>query len=125
MLYIDHPFGFDGAGRTARTTRAEHVLDLILQFYLTQPSERVNRPDFGTPLPQACFEPNSPALADVTRQLAQAGLQRWLGDAVEVVELTATAEDAVLALSLTYRVRGEAGVRQGERRVPLSGGAAS
>jgi phage baseplate assembly protein W len=122
MLYIDHPFHFDGAGLTARTTWNNHVLDLICQFLLTQLLERVNRPDFGTPLPRACFAPNSKELADVTQFLARAGLQRWLGDAIEIIELTALAEGAVLALDLKYRIRGEDLVRQEQRRLPLSGG---
>ena len=44
MLFIDHPFHFDQAGRTARTTWHNHIVDMICQFLLTFLSERVNRP---------------------------------------------------------------------------------
>jgi phage baseplate assembly protein W len=125
VLYIDHPLHFDRSGHTARTTRDDHVLDLILQFYLTNLSERVNRPDFGTPLARSVFGGNSPELADLTGVLARAGLQRWLGDAIEILDLVATADGAVLALDLKYQVRGEAGVRQGTRRVPRPDGGAT
>jgi phage baseplate assembly protein W len=124
MLYIDHPFHFDGAGLTAQTTWSDHVLDMICQFLLTQISERVNRPDFGTPLSRSCFAPNSKELVDVTQFLARAGLQRWLGDAIEIIELAALAEGAVLTLDLKYRIRGEQVVRLDQRRLPLPGGVA-
>ncbi len=122
MLYIDHPFQFDATGATARTTWVNHVLDMICQLLLTNISERVNRPDFGTPLSRACFSPNSDVLGDVTQFLARAGLQRWLGDAIEIIELVALAEDAVLKLDLKYRIRGEDTIRQDQRRLPLPEG---
>lgn len=122
MLYIDHPFHFDAAGRTAQTGWNDHVLDMICQFLLTHLSERVNRPDFGTPLARSCFAPNSKELGDVTQFLARAGLQRWLGDAIEIIELAALVEGAVLMLDLKYRIRGEDVIRQDQRRLPLPGG---
>lgn len=124
MFYIDHPFHFDRSGSTARTTWHNHIVDMICQFLLTFLSERVNRPDFGTPLPRACFEGNSKQLADVTQFLARAGLQRWLGDSIEIIELTALAEEAVLTVDLKYRARGEDDVRQEQRRVPVGVGGA-
>ena len=118
MQHIDYPFSFDASGRTASTSWCDHKRDLCLQYTCTHPSERVNRPDFGAGLPRICFEGNSEQLSEVIQFVAKAGLERWLGSVIEVIELTATAEDATLTIVLKYRVRGEDEVREAVRQIP-------
>jgi hypothetical protein len=110
-MNIDHPFHFDALGRTARTPDAEHVRDMIEQFLFTNPGERVNRPDFGSGLLHAVFEPNSREIATALEFTTKAGLQRWLGDVIEIDELQARADDATLSVLVRYTIR-----RTGERR---------
>ena len=97
----------------------DHIRDMIEQFLFTNPGERVNRPDFGSGLLQLVFAPNSPELAAALQFTIQAGLQRWLGDLIEVQALEVTSEEATLARRLVqYVVR-----RTGEQRAkPLSSG---
>ena len=68
---------------------------MIEQFLFTNAGERVNRPDFGSGLLQLVFAPNSPELAAAVQFTVQAGLQRWLGDVIEVqaVEVTSRGFD--------------------------------
>ena len=47
---LDYPFGFDPRGRSRLTGAGDHVRDLIEQVLFTAPGERVNRPEFGTPI---------------------------------------------------------------------------
>jgi phage baseplate assembly protein W len=108
---IDFPFHFDAFGRSATTTDADHVRDMIEQLLLTGPGERVNRPDFGSGLLQAVFAPNSPELATAQEFTTRAALQRWLGDVIDVHLLRFTAEDSTLRVELTYSLK-----RTGERR---------
>ena len=122
MLHIDFPFSFDNSGNTATTSWRDHKRDMLLQFLLTHPHERVNRPEFGTPLSRMCFEGNSQGLSEVIQFIAKAGLQRWLGQVIEVIELSAVAEDSMLLVDLKYRVRGEDEVREERRRLPFAGG---
>ena len=63
---------------------------MIEQLLFTTPGERVNRPDFGGGLLQMVFAPNSPELAAALQFTVQAGLQRWLGDLIEVQPLEVT-----------------------------------
>jgi hypothetical protein len=105
MNDIDFPFHFDGRGRTALTDDDDHIRDMIEQFLFTDPGERVNRPDFGSGLLQLVFAPNSPEVAAALRHTVGAGLQRWLGDLIEVRELEVTSQDAVLRVELQYVVR--------------------
>lgn len=107
MLYtqVDFPWHYDDHGRTARTDDDEHLRDLIEQVLFTSPGERVNRPDFGCGLLQLVFAPNSPELAAALEFAVRASLQRWLGDLLEVQELTVASEDATLRVDLAYAVR--------------------
>ena len=111
MIHIDFPFRFDRRGGTALTDEDGHIRDMIEQFLFTSAGERVNRPDFGSGLLQLAFAPNSPELAGALKHTIQAGLQRWLGDLIEVRELEVTALDAVLRVELRYTVRRTGEVR--------------
>lgn len=111
MINIDFPFHFDGRGRTALTDYEDHIRDMIEQFLFTNAGERVNRPDFGSGLLQMVFAPNSSELAAALQHTVQAGLQRWLGDLIEVQSLNVTSEEATLRVELQYSLR-----RTGELR---------
>jgi phage baseplate assembly protein W len=111
MMNIDFPFHFDARGRTATTDVDDHIRDMIEQFLFTNPGERVNRPDFGSGLLQMVFAPNSPELAAALQHTIQAGLQRWLGDLIQVQRLEVTSEEATLRVVVEYVIRST-----GERR---------
>ena len=111
-MNIDYPFAFDHLGGTATTSDDDHVRDMIEQLLFTNLGERVNRPDFGCGLLQLVFAPNSPELATALQFTAQAALQRFLGDVIEVNALEASTEDSTLRVLVQYSVR-----RTGERRI--------
>lgn len=110
-MNIDFPFDFDGRGRTAETSRDDHIRDMIEQFLFTNAGERVNRPDFGSGILQLIFAPNSPELAAALQFTIQAGLQQWLAEVIEVHALEVTSEDSSVRVDLQYIVR-----RSGEQR---------
>ncbi len=100
--YIDHPFDFDGQGRTATTGLEDHVRDMIFQVLFTNPGERVNRPDFGCGLLQMVFLPNSTALATATQFLVHGALQRWLADVIQVNSVQITSDNEKLVAEISY-----------------------
>ena len=104
-MNIDYPFHFDHRGRTATTGEDDHIRDMIEQFLFTNAGERVNRPDFGSGLLQMIFAPNSPELAAALQFTVQAGLQRWLGDVIEVRAVEVTSVEATLQVVVNYLVR--------------------
>lgn len=119
-MNIDYPFHFDGRGRTALTDTNDHIRDMIEQFLFTNPGERVNRPDFGSGLLQMIFAPNSPELAAALQHTIQSGLQRWLGDLIEVRKLEVTSQDSTLRVDIQYLIRstGEEQTNTFERSSP-------
>lgn len=101
---IRYPPAVDtGLGRLAvERDLGRHVDQLIRQLLLTNPGERVNRPDFGCGLRQMVFAP----LSDVTANLAQVtvlqSLNKWLSDLIRVDEVTATAGGETLEVRVAY-----------------------
>lgn len=104
LTNIKFPFHFDGRGRTALADYDQHIRDMIEQFLFTDAGERVNRPDFGSGLMQLVFEPNSPELAATLHFTIQAGLQRWLGDIIQVTEVEVISEDSMIKVFVQYIV---------------------
>lgn len=104
-MNIDYPFHIDGRGRAATTGEGDHIRDMIEQFLFTNAGERVNRPDFGSGLLQMIFAPTSPELAAATQMTVQAGLQRWLGDVIDVQAVEVSSEESALRVGVSYRIR--------------------
>jgi phage baseplate assembly protein W len=102
---IDFPLHFDSRGRTAGAGLEEHVRDMIEQLIFTNHGERVNHPDFGSGAMQLVFAPNSPELAATVQFTLQAALQMWLGDVIDVADLTVTADDVRLEIGLAYVIK--------------------
>jgi hypothetical protein len=102
---VDFPYRIDTRGRTGSTPADDHVRDLIEQVLFTAPGERVNRPTFGSGLLQLVFAPNSDALAAATQLTVQAALQEWLGDRIEVQDVTIESVDSLLTATVVYAVR--------------------
>ena len=100
--YPSFPYQFDGRGRTRQAAVQDYVTQLIEQVLFTSPGERVNMPDFGSGLLQLPFAPNSVELASATQFTVQAALQKWLSSYVKVQSVTATADDAVLTVTVSY-----------------------
>lgn len=119
-MNIDYPFHFDGRGRTAEAADDDHIRDMIEQFLFTNAGERVNRPDFGSGLQQLIFAPNSPELAAALQFTMQAGLNRWLGDLIELRSLEVQSQDSELCIQIVYLVRrsNETRTAQLVRRIP-------
>jgi phage baseplate assembly protein W len=71
-----------------RTAYAEHVAQMIRQFLLTAPGERVCLPDFGGGLRRILFSPKTSALASTTELLIRQGLVKYIGQHIDVVKVT-------------------------------------
>ena len=110
-MNIDYPFSIDERGRTAETSDAAHLRDMLEQLLFTNAGERVNRPEFGSGLLQLVFAPNSPELAATLQFTTQAAIQQWLGDVIDLRALEVTSEDAVLRIAITYAARATGEVR--------------
>lgn len=101
-MNLDYPYHFDHRGRSAATSDADHIRDLIEQVLFTTPGERVNRPSFGSGVMQLVFAPNSDELAATTQFLIQGALQQWLGDWIVVERIDVAHADSTLRIAIQY-----------------------
>lgn len=101
-MYLNFPYQFDGRGRTMETDLQTYIGQLVQQVLFTSPGERVNLPDFGSGLLQLPFAPNSVEMTAATQFTVQAALQKWLGGYVKVQSVLASAQDAILTVTVTY-----------------------
>ncbi len=124
MTTLDHPYHFDGQGRTAATEEADHVRDLIEQVLFTAPGERVMRPDFGAGLLALVFEPNSGTLAATLQFLVQSALQQHLAHLIAVNAVAVENIDAALQVTVQYVVLADGSTRQAGFALPGAGGGA-
>ncbi|GHE08569.1 GPW/gp25 family protein [Streptomyces alanosinicus] len=102
------PLRPDGTGRTASADPDQHIRDLIGLVLLTEPGERVMRPDFGCGLRAMVFAPLGDVMATTTQALVQAQLHTWLDDVISIDQVTAEArEDGSLVVTVAYRRRAD------------------
>src|SRR5689334_6723767 len=104
-MNIAFPYQFDSRGRTAEADEERHIRELIEQLLLTNPGERVNRPNFGSGLLQLVFAPTSPELAAATQLMIQGALQQWLGELIHVEAVDVRSDAAEVRVTLRYLLR--------------------
>jgi phage baseplate assembly protein W len=110
---IRHPVGIDlpRAAVTAETDYATHVDQLIRQVLLTDPGERVNRPDFGCGIRRMLFAPNNPVAATLAQVTIVEALQRWLSTVIDVNDVIVRSVEETVEITVAYTLRA-----RGERR---------
>src|SRR5271169_3232646 len=101
-MNLNFPYQFDGRGRTREASLSDYVTQQVEQVLFTSPGERVNLQTFGSGLLQHPFAPNSQEMAAATQFSVQAALQNWLASYVKVQSVVASAQDAVLTVTVTY-----------------------
>ena len=106
--HLGFPVSVALAGSLTTTGADDHVRDMILQVLFTQPGERVNLPEFGCGVRQLVFVPDNEILRSTAQFLITHNLQRWLGDRIDVSQVTVTAqpgEEQVLIIDVAYVIR--------------------
>ena len=109
-MQIEYPLTIRREGQIAGADEDAHILQMIKQVLFTNPGERVNRLDFGCGLYGMLFEPMSDEMISVTQALVRGNLVKWLGDLIQIEQLTVEAQDSTLAVGITYVV-----LRSGQR----------
>ena len=105
---LDYPYGVSSTGAPGTTSPDDHLRDLILQILFTNPGERVNLPEFGAGVQQLVFAPNSDALRTSAQFLISNSLQRWLGDRIDISQVSLTSqpgEEETVTIEIAYVVK--------------------
>ncbi len=101
---IHYPFAIDkGFGTLKEENKyAKHVEQLMKQVLLTNPGERINRPDFGCGLRNMLFAPNSTISASMTQVTIFQALENWLGNLISVEDVKVEAIEERLEVKVIY-----------------------
>lgn len=107
MTYPRHPYELTASRRLAVTDEHQHVADLVRLVLLTDPGERLHRPEFGAGLGAgALFEGLDAARLSMVEARARGSLRDALGDRVRIEHLEVRAEgESTIVVDLVYRVR--------------------
>jgi len=102
---LAYPLRFDeDRGRFSKSSDyAGYVKGLVLQVLMTAQGQRINRPDFGTPISQLLFAPINDELTSLIEAQVMRALKKWLDkviavDAIAIRQLELTR----LEIEITY-----------------------
>jgi len=101
---LHFPFAINPeAGRFARERYYDDYLrGLIEQILLTNPGERVNRPDFGAGLKHYVFSPLNQSSASLVQTIVFQALNDWLGSYIRVESVAVQSLDSTLSLTVVF-----------------------
>jgi phage baseplate assembly protein W len=104
---IHYPISIDvGFGRlSTEEDYVAHVEQLMRQVLLTNPGERINRPDFGCGLRRMVFAPNRDVTANLAQVRIMQALEEWLSSVIKTEEVKVTADNEKLVVSIRYSIK--------------------
>lgn len=118
---LSTPFklGVTGWSESAGIQKVEESIRVILG---TQHGERLMRPQFGCHLKSLAFAPNNASTANLARYYVEEGLTRW-EPRIELVDVTVVNDNVrgLLAITVTYKLRGTHDIRSLEYPFDLEG----
>ncbi len=104
-MRIAYPFRIANDGLATTANEPDHIEQLIEELLFTMPGERVNRPDFGTPVEQLVFRSGGDELATAAQFMIQGALQQWLGEVIQVQAVQVASDDSTLTVTIQYLIR--------------------
>ena len=105
LRFLAYPYNVNGVGIPNTSGVDDHLRELILQLLFTVPGERVNLPEFGVGVQRLVFEPNSDTLRTSVQFLISTNLQRWLGDRLNVEQVSVASiqgEEETVTIEIVY-----------------------
>jgi phage baseplate assembly protein W len=107
IVSIHHPVTIDtGLGRlSTEEDYALHVEQLMRQVLLTNPGERINRPEFGCGLRRMVFIPNSEISASIAQVLILQAMERWLSSVITTEDVKVKADNETLSVMIRYSLK--------------------
>ncbi len=101
---VSFPLRIDNRGRMATAGYETHVREMLEQLLFTQPGERVNRPDFGTPISAAIFDRPTDELISSLEFQVSTSVQRFMGEVVSLENVSIDVVDDQIEIILTYTI---------------------
>jgi phage baseplate assembly protein W len=111
MRAIAHPLTIDaGLGQVlVEPDLARHADQMLRQLLLTNPGERVNRPDFGCGIRRLVFAPLNESASSLAQVAILAAIEREMASvlAVETVDVAFRTETIEITIAYRLKISGE------------------
>lgn len=122
---VGFPLHVGSDGRVAWSAGEPNIRESIQIILMTEPGERLYRPDFGAGLGQLLFEPNTVTTHQLIRDRISKALARWEPRIlVESIHVMPDADDPQAAIAtITYRLVATQSREQMSLAVTLNGAA--
>ncbi len=101
---LHHPLQRDAAGGELRREAdyEAYVAQLIKQVLLTNPGERIHRPNFGAGVRRLVFSPIGGGTASLAKAMILKALDETLGDIIRVDRVDVRAELSRIDITVVY-----------------------
>jgi len=101
---LQYPLQHDAGGQRLRveTDYERYVAQLIEQVLLTNPGERVHRPNFGAGIRRLVFAPIGPATVTLAQAMIYKALDQTLSDIIRVDEVKVSSTGSRLDITVVY-----------------------
>lgn len=117
--------GADETGRRPWSEGVDSIREVLWNILMTEPGERVMRPEFGAGLPGFLHRPNTLGTRQIIADVARAEIARN-EPRIDIVEITVNADPldpGIAVFSLLYRMRATGAEDRMDLSLSLAGGA--
>lgn len=101
---IAHPLAIDGGKKELREQNDldAHVREMLFQLLLTDPGERVNRPDFGCGIRRMVFSPLNESAASLAQVTILNALETFLSSVITTDRVDVEFHDETAEIKIVY-----------------------
>ncbi|WP_419913163.1 GPW/gp25 family protein [Hoeflea sp.] len=113
MRSLSHPLRIDAGLSEMRQEpdTGAHVDQMLRQLLLTDPGERINRPDFGCGIRRMVFAPLNESAASLAQVTILTAIENFMSTVVETDKVEVKFESETIDIAIVYRLK-----TSGERR---------
>ncbi|WP_136656734.1 GPW/gp25 family protein [Nitratireductor sp. XY-223] len=113
MRSLSHPLRVDAGLSEIRQEpdTGAHVDQMLRQLLLTDPGERINRPDFGCGIRRMVFAPLNESAASLAQVTILTAIETFMSTVVETDKVEVKFESETIDIAIVYRLK-----TSGERR---------
>ena len=97
------PYAVTPAGPTMLAHGPDALAQMLMQIIMVEPGERLNRPQFGSPLKALVFEASNSEVTAAYSALIQSALHRWSEGRFHVIKLDIQTVQETALVNVTYQ----------------------
>lgn len=104
---IAHPISID-AGKAELREQNDldtHVREMLMQLLLTDPGERINRPEFGCGIRRLVFSPLNESSASLAQVTVMNALDRYLSTVLDTERVDVAFREETAEIKIVYRLK--------------------